>query len=1442
MKKSCFTVAFFIVSLMLHAQIASPPETGSGTSGDPYQITSLNELFWIAAPDYIVPSPTHAQRMSSYYLLMNDIDASATASWFSGLGWWPIGTSSTPFIGHFDGQFFTISNLTLNRTTSEYMGMFGAVGNFANYNGARTIQNLTLTNVDIRGKGRVGGLIGTSSQRCIVHNCHVTGYISGVLSGPHISERIYIGGLIGRAYETRVAYSSVNATVQGSRYVGGLIGHLAGSSDIMDGYWAVEKSFSTGSVTAPEGYTGGLIGEQGSFILRMSYSRSAVTGTDYFVGGLIGYLSGGGVWQVYSTGMVSGSPYPDYMGGLIGFKSSSNNIGGYWDTQTSGQATSQGGYGRTTAQMKTQATYVEGYWPGYWGTVWTISSSVNNGYPALVAYLPAMPEVETNEVTEILPHKANLNGTLISTGIPVNILEHGFCWNTSGNPDINDNKINLGIRSSTGEFTASLEGLQGLTTYYLRAYARNSTGLVYGSEKSFTTLAGSLPPGEGTTANPYRISNLNHLQWMCNAKEWDKHYIQTANIDAQATADWNEGSGFAPIGTAENPFTGTYNGKRFNIHNLTISRPLESNVGLFGYANGATYSWIYLYNVSILGNNQVGSLTGNANNCTIKNCFTRGTVHGYSNIGGIAGNTDLSSITNCTNETAISFNVSAAGGIAGQNGENSSIESCTNDGTITALSSMATCIGGIAGKNYGEIILSNNYNELSGYVRMGGIAGENFGQIDKCSNTSNITGGDGIIYVGGIAGTQFGSANTTRSYNTGDITAGNLSSQIGGLIGSQTANNYLDNCYNLGNIIAPDGFRIGGAVGYTYESNIVNVYSIGTITASDTEVGGLVGKSVTSNVTGSFWNTETSTLSTSDGGTGLTTAQMKDMSIYTTAGWSFVGDGTRSLGCSEDCWDMDLSELIANGYPYLGAQQVPITWNGNSNADWEKPQNWSGSLSGPTEYKEVIIPSTSVSPEITNPSSSPAKCSRLTIESGGQLTIKPLAALTVGDSISNSGLLLIESNETGTGSLLHYCDSVNATIQLSVSGGQHGRSNLYNYHLIAIPILDSLICSPTFLNTYLWYLSPNAGVEESWIGIQNADTMLDTKAGYLGYVAAPRKTYSFDGLLNNDSLSPSIQTTLQGNYNLVPNPYPSAIDWDLVDLNNSKLEPSIWFFDSESGNYIAYNDGDPVGGNIIPVGQSVFVKASDDFPELHLDNSIRLHHDQSFYKNQIQVNQQKIAIKVSTSNGNDQLTIRFREDANDSYNTKNDATKLYGFSGTPQFYSLSSDNIGLSINTMALDNIHDSVDLVLEYETQEPICLYFDQLESFQPEKGIYLEDKLYGSIVNLRNNQTYCFDQMPEFSSKRFRVHIKELVDLSENESDNSFSIWAYHDYIYFNIPAGRGENVILEIYNLLGKLLEYRSIKLNSNMNLQSSSHGILIVQIRNNEKVYRKKIFIP
>ena len=159
------------------------------------------------------------------------------------------------------------------------------------------------------------------------------------------------------------------------------IGGLVGFSNGAE----IRYASSTGSVQGGS-YVGGLVGysSSSSNIIADTYSRASVSGSSH-VGGLLGYLAYGGVFRSYSTGHVTGG---DNVGGFLG-----RSLGGsvehcYWDTQTSGQEESAGGVGvagRTTAQMQQQGTF-EGW---DFTTVWSIVENVT--YPMLQWQEEALP-------------------------------------------------------------------------------------------------------------------------------------------------------------------------------------------------------------------------------------------------------------------------------------------------------------------------------------------------------------------------------------------------------------------------------------------------------------------------------------------------------------------------------------------------------------------------------------------------------------------------------------------------------------------------------------------------------------------------------------------------------------------------------------------------------------------------------------------------------------------------------------------------------------------------------------------------------------------------------------------------------------------------------------------------------------------------------------------
>jgi filamentous hemagglutinin family protein len=267
------------------------------------------------------------------YALGRDIEAVASSTWNAGAGFVPIGTSLAAFTGTFDGLNHTIHDLTINRPTTDRVGLFGVAGLGA------TIRNVGLVDGNVIARDRVGTLIGWNVNAA-VSSSYVTGAVSGAA---------YVGGLIGYN-EGPVSRSYATGAVSGNHAVGGLIG---------TNYDVVTNSYATGAVSGVL-YTGGLLGTNNDVVSR-SYATGAVSGVDH-VGGLIGLLNlSGSVGQSYASGALTGNTS---VGGLVGGYGGAPITQSYWDTQTSGTLVGLGGgsspgvTGLTTAEMMLQASFV----------------------------------------------------------------------------------------------------------------------------------------------------------------------------------------------------------------------------------------------------------------------------------------------------------------------------------------------------------------------------------------------------------------------------------------------------------------------------------------------------------------------------------------------------------------------------------------------------------------------------------------------------------------------------------------------------------------------------------------------------------------------------------------------------------------------------------------------------------------------------------------------------------------------------------------------------------------------------------------------------------------------------------------------------------------------------------------------------------------------------
>ena len=285
--------------------------------------------------------------LSGPCVLMNNLDsttagytelASLTAN--QGTGWQPIGTSDDQFIGSFDGQGYEIKDLFINRPDEDSVGLFGELGQEG-----ITI-DIGVVNLNVIGNDYVGGLVGHSDGT--VSNSYSTGSVTG---------REHVGSLVGHNGGS-VSNSHSSGSVTGDSRIGGLVGWNQATLSNSYSYCSVTGNSSVGGLVGDNWYYEGSVSN--------SYSTGSVTGTQW-VGGLVGVNYYGSVTHSYSIGRVTGS---SHVGGLVGYNTDTVSDC-FWDTETSRQATSDGGTGKTTTQMKNIATFS--------GAAWDIITVANAG-------------------------------------------------------------------------------------------------------------------------------------------------------------------------------------------------------------------------------------------------------------------------------------------------------------------------------------------------------------------------------------------------------------------------------------------------------------------------------------------------------------------------------------------------------------------------------------------------------------------------------------------------------------------------------------------------------------------------------------------------------------------------------------------------------------------------------------------------------------------------------------------------------------------------------------------------------------------------------------------------------------------------------------------------------------------------------------------------------
>jgi hypothetical protein len=246
--------------------------------------------------------------LSGKYILINDIVLESSGAGFDANGWRPIGhhaahiydNPSTPFEGIFNGNGYAISNLQIDRPSTNYIGIFG-------YAKGAAITNLGILSSEIKGNQHVGSIAGMFESSTIANS-----YSAGSVN----ADGMNVGGIVGYTDKSTITDIYFIGGVKGFSGIGGVTGY-AGSS-------AITNSYSTGSISGTFNI-GGIIGDISGSTVTNSYSQASVSGDDN-IGGIAGWIYVGNIAGSYSAGSVSGV---DRVGGIAGDAANINITNSY---------------------------------------------------------------------------------------------------------------------------------------------------------------------------------------------------------------------------------------------------------------------------------------------------------------------------------------------------------------------------------------------------------------------------------------------------------------------------------------------------------------------------------------------------------------------------------------------------------------------------------------------------------------------------------------------------------------------------------------------------------------------------------------------------------------------------------------------------------------------------------------------------------------------------------------------------------------------------------------------------------------------------------------------------------------------------------------------------------------------------------------------------------
>lgn len=610
-------------------------------------------------------------QLDGVYTLQNDIVLTSA--------WVPVGDATTPFTGTLNGNGHIIKGLTYNSTATNKVGLFGVTS-------GATISKLGIEDANIVGNADAGAIVGSATNGTQISECYV--------ANSYVEGRDHVGAIVGGLNSSSTITNSYSTAVIYSRQY--QAGGIAGIINL----GTVDKCFFSGLVSIASGASnaGGITSLLDGGDEESNIVSNSVVMAPYIMGTttnrIMGTANGNGYTLFNNYGLVSVREGKT-TSALAGVSSADADYG------TDGLE----GADVSTTDIKGSDFYSSTLgWD--MANVWFLSGT-DNIYPIL-KWQQKPVEVSILGLPEDMT---------IKKGASVSVKAYGSMGQAVTYSTAQEN-----IVSPWPEYDPETEEI--LYVLYNTDDAARGLGvatIVAQSEATANVKAASASFDINVVDPASLRKTINTVQDLVNMKnDLMADYVLTASLDLSSIANW------APIGSAAAPFTGSFDGNGYKLSNLKVDASTTSKVGLFGYAQGATFKNIALENVNVVGYQDAGGLIGKGVNVNITQSYVTGYVEGNDHVGSLVGGIysgSTSTISNCYSPATIVTRNYQAGGLLGV-ASSTTIDKSYFSGSVQSTASELSWqmnTGGLIGLTEDEnVIISNTVSAASSVI--GGTA------------------------------------------------------------------------------------------------------------------------------------------------------------------------------------------------------------------------------------------------------------------------------------------------------------------------------------------------------------------------------------------------------------------------------------------------------------------------------------------------------------------------------------------------------------------------------------------------------------------------------------------------------------------------------------------------------------------------------------------------